>query len=666
MSPPVEKLLQDAITAQQQGKLKKADTLYRKLLSRQPGHAEAMHMRGVLKFQQGNHDYAKQLLADAQKLDKNNPWIRYHRADLHRSIGELTSAEQLFKQALELGATDGDVYFMLANTQFDQANFSEALENYLKSVDCKPNDPEYHINLANCYERLDAPDKAIQHLEIANSINSDPSIQLQLIELLANTGNFLKISKRVADLPSSTNFNVTLLVQTISTLLEADRAEDASRLLDKAVTQDLSNESQDTLALITGLLVNVGRYQDARKLLDIQSSRFEPDAIAWFQQGLCEQTSGAFESAAKCHRQALQSDPTFGRAAYSLAINGKSDVTDSELRNWHEQANNNSISADAKIQFFFAAARTHDARGDIEPAFDSYQKANDMHHAHDPFDPDNWDAYIDSIIEHFSASYFANLETTTDAGNETGSNLVFIIGMPRSGSTLLEYQVTRRFGATALGEHPTIRRLFMDLPRITEQNLPVAQCAQHLTKDHIDYLKKQYLLSVTQYGDNTHKNKTAGNGLVVDKMLGNFLRLGMLAAMFPQAKVLHCSREAEATCVSCYTNLFARGLKFTYDLHGLGRAWRSYHRLMEHWQQVLPISIYDVSYEHMVTQPEEVFTEISDYLDQPVQSLTADGNTGAINTASFYQARQPISTKSMQGWKRFESYLDPLTRGLGR
>ena len=149
-------------------------------------------------------------------------------------------------------------------------------------------------------------------------------------------------------------------------------------------------------------------------------------------------------------------------------------------------------------------------------------------------------------------------------------------------------------------------------------------------------------------------------------MLGNFLRLGMLATMFPQAKVLHCSREAEATCVSCYTNLFARGLKFTYDLHGLGRAWRSYQRLMEHWQQVLPISIYDVSYERVVTQPEEVFTEIAEYLDRPAGSPTQDSNAGAINTASFYQARQPISTKSLQGWKRFESYLDPLMLGLGR
>ena len=92
MSSPVEKLLQDAIKAHQQGSLKKADILYRKLLSRQPRHAEAMHMRGVLVFQQGNNDYASQLLADAQKLDKNNPWIRYHRGDLYRTIGEFDTA----------------------------------------------------------------------------------------------------------------------------------------------------------------------------------------------------------------------------------------------------------------------------------------------------------------------------------------------------------------------------------------------------------------------------------------------------------------------------------------------------------------------------------------------------------------------------------------------
>ena len=192
-------------------------------------------------------------------------------------------------------------------------------------------------------------------------MSSDPSIQLQLIDLLACTGNFLKASERVANLSSGGDVNITILVQTINTLLEADRAEDASRLLDIVVKQDLSAESQDTLALITGLLVNIGRYKDARTLLDAQTARFEPDAIAWFQLGLCEQTSGEFESAVTCHRRALQCDPTFGRAAYSLAINGKSSVTSAEVNNWHEQAGIDSNSDDSKIQFLFAAARTLDA-----------------------------------------------------------------------------------------------------------------------------------------------------------------------------------------------------------------------------------------------------------------------------------------------------------------
>jgi len=180
---------------------------------------------------------------------------------------------------------------------------------------------------------------------------------------------------------------------------------------------------------------------------------------------------------------------------------------------------------------------------------------------------------------------------------------------------------------------------------------------------------RNVLASVARHSNNTQSaehNISGNEGLVVDKMLGNFLRLGILAAMFPEAKILHCSRDAEATCVSCYTNLFARGLKFTYDLYGLGRSWHSYRRLMDHWNEVLPLGIYDVVYERLVTQPDEVFSEISEFLQQETGSADNNSDAGVINTASFYQARQPISKKSMEGWKRFEPYLDPLKQGLGR
>jgi len=403
MSTQVKKLLQDAISAHQQGNLKKADTLYSKILSRDRRHAEATHMRGVLKLAQGNHEYAKRLLADAEKLEPGNPLVSYHQGDLHRVIGEFATAEKFFK--------------------------------------------------ANCYEKLDTPDKALEHLLLVSSVDNSLSIELQLIKLLAQTGNVLKVSERISHLPAPTDDKIEIkqLLQTTNTLLEADRAEDASRLLDIATTLDTGNESQETLALFTGLLVNVGRYQDARKVLDEASSRFKRNAISWFQLGLCEQTSGTFDKAASCHRKALECETNFGRAAYSLAINGKSAVTDKELKDWQEQSG---------------------VESNGEAAFTDYQNANEMHHARDPFDPDRWDAYIDSVIENFSSDYF----NKTKSMGKGGEGLVFIVGMPRSGSTLLEYQLARQFAATALGEHPTIRRLFMDLPYITNENRPVPQC----------------------------------------------------------------------------------------------------------------------------------------------------------------------------------------------
>ena len=666
MSASVEKLLSDAIQLHQQDRLKKADALYQKILSRQPRYAEALHMRGVLKFQQGHYDYADQLLSDAQKLDSDNPWIHYHRGDLYRTKGEFIAAEKCFKQALALGATDSDVYFMLANTQFEQERFTDALENYLVAVNSPVNDPDYRLNLANCYEMLEEPEKATQQLSIIAKDSNDQTIHLQLIDVLTRIGKFLEVSERISNLPSSVQVDTSLLVQTVSALLNADRAEDASRLLDIVDALDLTAESHETLASMTGVLVNVGRYQDARKLLEITHSRYEPDAAAWFRLGLCEQTSGAFEEAAQCHRRALKCDPTFGRAAYSLAINGKSAVTDDEVNQWRKQASDEGSTDEEKIHFNFAVARTLDAKGEIGQAFEAFQKANDSHHASDPFDPDQWDSYIDSIIEIFSPAYLEKFTSNVSGG----TGLVFIVGMPRSGSTLLEHQLTRRFDAAALGEHPTARRLFMDLPRITGQNRSVAESAQYLTANHIQYLKKQYLDSISLHTQHTESltdcSGQDGNVFYVDKLLGNFVRLGMLAVMFPDARILHCVRDAEATCVSCYTNLFARGLKFTYDLYGLGRAWSSYRRLMDHWQQVLPLSLYNVQYEQVVTQPEKVFSEISEFLGTQSNVSDSVSDSTTINTASFYQARQPISTASLEGWKRFEQHLDPMMRGLGR
>jgi|GEM_PF-3730705 len=496
-------------------------------------------MRGVLKVQQKKYDHAIELLKTASNLSPKDPWVRFHQGELYHSMAQLETAGHYFKEALALGADHPDVHYMLGNTFFDQERFADAVGCYKAALNHSANDLECHLNLANSYEALGQLDPAFEHLSFAAKHQKNIVLELQLIDLLVRREEFGQANQHIRQLSGIKSEHFTQLIQLSKQLLAADRAETASLLLDYAVKLDSGN----------------------------------------LQQGLCEQAAGDFEQATVSHRSALKRDESLGRAAYSLAINGQATVSENELTQWqHQSSATGSNSKEQRTQFLFAIARTRDRQNQTEAAFNAFCEANALHAEENPFDPDGWDRYIDSVISQFSADFFNRVSGM----GHGGANLVFILGMPRSGSTLLEAQLTARTGAYGLGEHPTIRRLFMELPEITEQNSSVVACAEHLDATHIDHMRKQYLESLVLHRNNHHAEDSNTSEIIyVDKMLGNFLRLGIIAAMFPEARILHSARNAEPTCVSCYTNLFARGLRFTYDLYGLGRAWKSYARLMD-------------------------------------------------------------------------------------
>ncbi len=678
MALPSDSMFQKAIGFHQQGQLDKADKLYIKILSRDPRHVEALHMRGVLKLQNNKHEYAKQLLDKAAKLSPMTALIRFHQGELYQSLADYSAAEEYFRKALALGSDESDVYFMLGNVLFDQLRFSEAVDSYKCAIERSPTDWDCHLNLANAHEALGEFEQAIEHLTLlVRRENTAVAIKLQLISLLALFGDFAQLEKRVQNLAGFAASDAEPLIQAIKTLIEVDRSELASQLLDHALTQSVFNVdnahlSKSLIEQLTGFMINLGRYADARPLLEAQScaatlATEQSSAVALFQRGLCEQVAGDFDKAAQSHRQALNADSTLGRAAYSMAANGRSDITGNDIFSWQQQADNDALSIEQRSQFLFSIARVRDKQQDFDGAFSAYSAANKLHSEQNPFDPDAWDRYIDGIIKNFSKQYFERIEGMGQGGDD----MVFIVGMPRSGSTLLEYNLTHNMGACGLGEHPTIRRLFMDLPAITSQSLPVFECANFIEQSHSDYMRQQYSQSLPMLGTGKNLDAVAtaegkSPPFYVDKMLGNFLRLGIIAAMYPRAKILHCARDPHACCVSCYTNLFARGLRFTYDLYGLGRAWKSYDRLMRHWQAVLPLQMYEVSYEKVVSNPEQVFSKLAGFLGASYSTVaSAEQNAGSdINTASFYQARQAISTSSLDAWKRFDAHLEPLKRGL--
>ena len=657
-----------AISLHQSGQLEKADKAYARLLKNTPRHTDALHMRGVLKLQQGLHQQAEHLLKSAAAIDQADPWIHFHLAEVLAATNRHELAVKQFLLAIEKGANDADVHFMLANTLFELGEFQRAIEHYQASLEFSPDDPDCRLNLANSLEANDQLSQAIETLEpLVDRIDAPVALKLQLVELLTNEGRALKAHARLLTIQAVTLVEVDQTLATAKHMLQRVRHESADYLLN-LVLPHFSELNSSQYDISIGLLNDLGRHAEALEKLEQLTTHIERSAWSWFQQGIGLQVSGEFDQAAQCHRRALSIDETLGFAAYSLASNDSVVVDEQSLKKWADLIDNarteTEIDEERQAQFAFAIARTLDKNRDVERAFERYLQANALAAKSNRFDADKWDVYIDQLIKTFDVEYFKkyNDENTFLFSSDqlTGHNLTFIVGMPRSGSTLLERILVTQSSISGLGEHHAMRRIVADIPETTCSNRTMPECALELRAEDIQTFREYYLSTLPD---------ADASGLYVDKMLGNFLRLGVLAPMFPKAHILHSCRDPMATSVSCFINTFRNGLKFTYDLYGMGRAWQAYQRLMQHWHEMLPMKIMDVQYETLVSEPDTYQQKIFQFLEILDSELTHEsqdpsGSNEIINTASYWQARQPINTGSIKAWTRFDAYLDPLREGL--
>jgi len=672
-----------AMALHQNGQLLKADKLYSKFLGKNPTHSDALHMRGVLKIAQGNYKLAEHLLAKALKSNDPDadPWIHFHHGQVLALTERHEPATREFEKAIESGAQDSDVYYVYANSLFELNRFAESIENYEHALKLQPQDIDCRLNLVNAYEAAGDYDAALHCLEpIAQATNASTHLKLQQAELLVSTKRAREAHAVVLKIVSPVSIDNVDPIMASARFMHKQVRHDSSEHLVNLIRPHFDSLNSHQRDLAVGLLNDLGHYRDSRQLLE-HPNNHKRSAWSWFQEGLCCQVAGEFNEAANCHLKALSIDNTLGAAAYSLATNGNTQVSDELLKRWGEQIENTSTLPAQQAQFAFAVARTLDGRKEYERAFDHYQKGNQLSANLQPFNADRWDEYTNKVIETFSADFFDNkkefLKANALSDEQAGSHLSFIVGMPRSGSTLLEQTLIKRAGVRGLGEHHAMRRIVADIPELTDFKRLAPECALDLQAEHVNDFRDQYLDSIVNQHSlfsPQNSNENAMTGPFVDKMLGNFVRLGIIALMFPKARILHSARDPMATAVSCYTNAFNSGLRFTYDLYSMGRAWQSYNRLMKHWHEVLPIPIMDVHYETMVSDTDNYFPTVLNFLNiAEVKSTDGSGSgdnnvssedQGNIATASFWQARQAISTQSVESWKRFDSHLDPLREGL--
>lgn len=302
---------------------------------------------------------------------------------------------------------------------------------------------------------------------------------------------------------------------------------------------------------------------------------------------------------------------------------------------------------------FFIIGKSYEKSGRFEEGFKAFQKANQL--LAPSFAADEWRQQIDELIETFSGE---NLARFPQATNESELP-VFVVGMPRCGSTLVEKIISAHPQAYGAGEIHVLgditNSMMFDLGAY--QTYP--RCMEDLTQSWADQLAAKYLDQVKHLDNNAVR--------VVDKMLSNHRHLGLIAILLPRARVIHCRRDPMDTCWSCFAeNLAPDKHRYASDLKNLGLVYRQYERLMDHWKQVLDIPFIEVVYEQMVADQEGVSRRVIEFLGLPwdERCLRFYESDQSAQTLSYQQVRQPMYKSALRRHEKYGALLDPLRDAL--
>ena len=301
----------------------------------------------------------------------------------------------------------------------------------------------------------------------------------------------------------------------------------------------------------------------------------------------------------------------------------------------------------------FLLGKMHEGRGEYDLAFAAYQSAHAAFG--DPYDPEAYRRRIDELIEVFSGENLAQFAQATVELDLP----VFIVGMPRCGSTLVERIIDAHPLAYGAGEIPEMSRLVRSLSLMIGSTLPYPQCVRDMKPPDADRAASSYVDRVKRIGGEAER--------VADKFLSSFEHLGLISLILPRARVIHCRRNPLDTCLSCFGEaLHPSGHRFTSNLEHLGLHFRQYERLMNHWKNVLNISMLEVRYEDLIADQEGVSRKMIAFVDLPwdERCLRYYESKREVMTLSREQVNKPIYKSSVNRAERFGHHLEPLKRAL--
>jgi len=535
------------------------------------------------------------------------------------------------QRQIELHPDEGTAYLQLADALQRQGNLLAAADCLQQAITRLPGFAEAHYNLGNVCVAMGQIQEASTHFRRAAELRPD------FAEAHNNLANALL------------------------TLTQPDEAVDHLKTAIELRPNYL--EAHYTLG---NALWQRHRVADAIRSFQ-RALELKPDyAPAHIGLGEAFLETGDLRQAENCFRHAVGPHPFLFMALLNLAANNfysANDPTIDRLKRWLSDPR---LSSEAAGQLHFTLGYLLDRTGAADEAFEHFRQGNALRRARfqqsgKAFDRAEQSRSVDRIMTVFSSEYF---ERPEDRGLKTELP-IFIVGMPRSGTTLVEQILSHHPMVFGAGEIDDLSQLVKDLPARLGTTAQFPEGALEMDDARLREFGEAYLNRLKAYAGSELSTQAGEILRMTDTMLENYLYLGLAASLFPRARIIHCRRDPRDVGVSCFFTFFG-GLNFAWDLADLGSYYRDHERLMAHWRHVLPAPILEVVYEELVQSQEAVTRRLLEFCGLPwdERCLRFHENCRPVQTMSKLQVRQPIFASSVGRWRRYAVHLGPFLEAL--
>jgi tetratricopeptide (TPR) repeat protein len=406
------------------------------------------------------------------------------------------------------------------------------------------------------------------------------------------------------------------------------------------------------------LLSRIGEYERSARIYAQLLEEYPAHAKVWLSYGHVLKTEGRQQESIDAYRRSIVQDPAFGEAYWSLANLKTFRFSASDLSAMQAQLARPELEAENRLQLHFALGKAFEDSGDYARSFEHYTQGNTLHRAAHPYDAELNSRRVARLKQTFTEEFFRERAGAGCAAADP----IFIVGMPRAGSTLLEQILSSHSAVEGTTELPEVITMAKEL-RARANSDDIAVYAEVLAERSADELNEMG----ERYIERTRVHRKTDRPFFIDKMPNNFLHVGLIHAVLPNARIIDARRHPLGCCFSNFKQHYARGQNFSYSLTDMGRFYRDYVDLMAHFDAVLPGRVHRVIYERTVEDTEAEVRKLLDYCGLPFEPgcLRFFENDRPVRTASAEQVRQPIYRDGVEQWRHYEAWLSPLKEALG-